>query len=324
MSFCSAFQPMYDAVVNVSVFVSTALTLLIALGYMIGQSISNPRLIAWSKEEVVQLLISFLFLSLSLMMIKAMCSVDYCSFYAFFTGSSPGGSGSIYDGAVDYLSDIASYAHNVTVEARYFIGKAEIAQSYSKWKCPLPLCIFSGGGTGENDVSYAGAGYFIGIFTMVMQSGLFAFFSAMLNLQFITSLSSGFFLMLFPFAVFFRTMPFMRRVGAVIMAIAFSFFVVYPFLLSVFGLAFPTPYHPMPDESSLEPSGGFWSWLSGSCDIANLDVDAILTLFSDIGRMMFHCVFLPNLALVASIGSAAYIASVLGEEIDLAHLFRMM
>ena len=324
MSFCSAFQPMYDAVIRTSGFVSVMLGMAIALMYMIGEGISNPRLIAQSKEEFIQLLISFMFLSLSLILIKTMCSVDYCSIYALFSGSSSQTCGSIYDGAVSYLSSVASYAHNVTVGARYYIGKSEVAQTYSKWKCPLFLCIFSGGGTGENDMPYAGAGYFISVFTMVMQSGLFAFFNAMLNLQFISSLSSGFFLMLFPFAVFFRAMPFMRKAGAVIMAIVFSFFVVYPLLLSVFGLAFSMPSYPMPDESKLKPSGGFWGWLSGSVDIANLDVGEIISLFSTVGAMMFYCVFLPNLALVSSIGTTAYITSLLGEEVDLAHLFRMM
>ncbi len=323
MAVCSVLQPMYNASMQGLGPVFLTIGMGLVLAYMFSKITQNPRLEAWVKTEFTEFFVSFIFAAIFLILIKTFCNIDYCSIYSDITGNSCN-SGSIYDGAIQYLKDAADHAHCTMINARYLLGKIELDQSYWIWKCPFGICLFAGGQIGTSYSKYAGAGYLSSAVVFVMQSALTAFVSAMVHLQFVYSIATGAVLVLLPLGVFFRSVSFLRKAGAVALAICFSFTIVYPLMFAFFKLAFPVPSCAREDESKLKVESNISDWLMGTADIAEIDANDITEVLAQLANVGFYGVFLPNLALVVAIGTVVYLSGMMGGEADIGHLFRLM
>jgi hypothetical protein len=260
----------------------------------------------------------------SFSMIKVLCGVDFVSLAQMFDSSVSGEQHDVYEASLSYLKDVARYCHSVVITARYYLGKINIAQSYSVWKCPMPLCIFTTGGTGESKNPHQGATFFSSFYHILMNSALLAFFSVMNLYHFLKGLEQGNLLFLLPFAVFFRSIPALRRVGAVMFGIVIAFFFAMPVTLALLSVAFPVPAYSPPDESSLHVSGSFGAWFSGSASVSKLewaDVQNSIALFANFS---FYGIIIPNVVLLATFGAAFYMGGMFGEDIDASHVFRIV
>ena len=325
--FCGTFSSL-EGFTPIMLSAAVLLFLLIGVVYMIGQVLNDPKLLVWCKVELVQGVISVIFIALFLYLINLFCTIrvgDVASLFGAVQGKADY-SLSVYQGAEDYLRYASRIAYASTVTARYYIGSVEIMASYSTWECPI-WCFFSVGGTGTQVIDGAGAAYMSAGFGLLLNSSMMAMFSALMHVFFLRYVGSGLFLMLLPIALIARSLPFLRNFGSLLMAVLFSFYVVYPLMLSAFyivlfdSMAIPS----IPDENALAQAFSISGWLTGAqSSTVSVTSSQISTLAGITAQSFMHGVFIPTLCLITATAAAAYAARLMGEELDLSRLTQMV
>lgn len=353
MEICTDLTGMIETnIIFLSAVVSILTTALIAVSYMIGNMISNPKVTLWAKTEIVQLAISIASVLIIIIMINSFCSISPNAASALTDLPSASISGSdIFDGANEYLKQASEYTHDVLTIQRYHLMAYDFLSFRSMWGCGGFLDCW-GSSIGISGKSYAWAPYFASGFNLAFNSVLLAFLSTLNFLFILQYINSGFVLFFLPMGIFFRAFPFLRKLGSLFISIAFAFMIVYPLILSSFVLISDDLFNYIDDsilaytDESRLTGFGFGDAMdssfdaSGSCfDLTENELSECDTYITDfifpdgrkeeialqlVGRAFLVGVFLPTLALIATIASVGAIARELGQEINLSRIVQMV
>jgi len=319
---------------------------LIALSYMIGQIFSNPKISLWSKTEIIQLFFSLVSIFFIIIFVQSFCSLNIGAVSELTTIPSTE-TISIFDAAEKYFLKSGAYIHTALNIEQYQLMSYNMLLLRGRYDCsfgPL-LCLF-----GNSMISYspyAWASVSMGILNISFNSTLIAFMS---NLSFFFVLkyaASGFVMLFLPLGIFFRSLPYLRSLGSLFIAVAFSFMIVYPLILSVFYLILDDVIDIAKIDDVLESKYGDPQWVIDKSDASSvvyasfdlgtddyidnfLEADSSTRsrleteIFKIAGGSFIFGVFIPTLALLGAVVSVSYIGKLLGEEIDLSRIMRMV
>lgn len=298
---------------------------IVAVCYMAAQLLQSPRLGTWAKTEALQVVISALFAIIIMQLVQVSCTLDANSLVDLVGGTPHAAPTSLFNSSSIYLEAVANFSHAAFVNARYYMGKINMAESYSIWECPL-WCFFSQGGSGTSQMPESGKSYLTAGLMVAFNVALFAHMNALMHIFFLGYIRSGFFLFFLPLALILRSLPYLRQVGSLLISVTFGFFVIYPLILSAFSLSLVPvlPTMPLKSESSLTPDAGAGAWLSGNVEVATITPSDMFTAFGEASSAFFYSIFVLTMAILATAAASAYFARLMGEEIDLSRIMQMV
>lgn len=349
-----------NSVIPTALMAAVATTALIGLSYAVGNAIANSKLTLWAKTEAVQIVISMITIGLLLSIMGTYCSLNISDIAGLFNvpgvGPTIGGQpANMYNAAQQYLLDSAHYANNALTVIRYHLEAYNVMAATTQMTCDFKIsgtvgigCLFGYSGVSSNPLGgYAAAQAALNI---AFNSAIMSQMSALNFLFILLFVYKGFVLLFLPLGVLLRSMPYLRTFGALLIATAISFLIVYPFMLAIFYVMEPvlldstqsTQFFPAgpPDLSQFftnehifkdEEGSGFGMSSSaavhGASAITNTyfpNGDAPIQAMAFAGYAFLAAVFLPTVALLATIGSIVYMTRLYGEEIDLSRIVQMV
>lgn len=344
--------------------------LIIAISFMAGKLLNNPKLILWGKTEIVQLVISIAAVLFIGTTVNIFCLIDMGEVAAVFDADVPSGgaASSIYQAAETYLVEAAYYSHNAMSVARFHLEGYTILSYLSVFQCGLLKCFF--GYSGTNTQPFGAYGSTIAALNIFFNSMLVAHVTVLSYTFLLAYVYRGFVLLFLPLGVFMRSMPFMRGFGSMLMALAMSFLLVYPLLLSILYLmggvlvdrdtyapdaSLLTDYRNQ-EEHFYELGGdigsatGYGRGVSLVAALASMvdptnqglarqyfgniyfpedhEEDELggrpIEAIAFCAEAFIAAVFMPTVALLGTIASVSYVTRLMGEEIDLSRITRMI
>jgi len=348
---CGSKGSVFDtAVLPLLAFAAMGTMILIALSYMAGNALSNPKLTLWAKTEIVQLVISIASVSIIIFAVTAFCGIDMKEIADIFGLGGTHASINVYDAAQDYMNGSIIYSHNAMKMVRYHLEGYTILSYFNAFKCDYQIggtgsglgCWF--GYAGDTQQPFGGYGADIAALNVFFNTTLIAHFTALNFLFVLLFIYRGFVFLFLPLGVFLRALPYMRPVGSLLIALSLSFLTIYPFMLGVFYLMSPvltdstTGYAPPGvnmasyDEKIFPGSEDPATQLAVSTAGEGYVKDHY---FGDGkenpgGAIAFAAyafiaaVFFPTSALLAAIASVSYMARMMGEEVDLSRITQMV
>ncbi len=317
---------------------------IIAISFMLGQAIRNPKISVWARTEVMQLVISAVSILLLGTVVSFFCAIDMRNvgeiFGITYTCSSP--PCPMFDGAEDYLVNAATYSHTALVVIRYHLEGYTVLGFMGEFECDMSTgfigwgCWF--GYSGVSGQPFGGYAALTGALNTLFNSSLMSYLMSLNYLMILIYVYRGFAFFLFPIGIFMRSMPYMRSLGSVLMSLAISFTIVYPLFLAVFNLMGDAlfVYEPWVSDYTNEDtypdnSAGVGASIASAFDKDfvkdNLyfpDGDKPADAMAMGGRAFVVGFFLPSIALLAAIASTTYLARLYGTEIDLSRIMQMV
>jgi len=335
----------------------------IAVTYMAGQALSNPKLTVWSKTEIVQLFISFASLLLLGSLFGFFCGLNMQGIASVFEiGYS--GPPNMFDAAENYLLSSAEYSHNALAAVRYHLKAYTILGYMGMFQCTslssglvIAFPFLSGCGYGYSGTSGLPFGGYAALNTAlntVFNSTLMSYVMSLNYLIILMYIYRGFAFFLFPIGIFLRSMPYMRGLGSTLISVAIAFTIVFPFFLAVFDLMgdgifksdpslmnrdhlYDADLYPFTVNEDVFPENSAGVGISiGS----GLDPDLARELYFQSppgmsgpmtseaiafgGAAFIAAFFLPSVAMLGAIASVVYLGRLYGEEIDLSRIMRMV
>jgi len=180
-------------------------------------------------------------------------------------------------------------------------------------------------------------------------STIISYFSALNSLFILTFVYKGLIFLLLPLGIFMRAMPYMRSFGALLISLAIAFVIIYPFMLSVLylmgdvlldrpaytpevpGVSLDKYYNEEvfsnnadSDASSMQSFGAAFAGADYIADDYFPSGDNLGGVLAFDGYAFIAAVFMPSIALLATIASVGYIARLYGDEIDLSRITRLV
>lgn len=344
---------LYGTIVPLSALAAFLTITILVIVYFFASFLQNPKLNVWVKTEIVQVFISLSALIIMIGAINSFCSLDANSIRDLM-GKQHSPSGTIFDEAENYLVRSANFAHGAINVTRHFLSAYTIFIYRNTFDCDLwgLGCLFGGSGISFSSLAkYNGK---FGALNMLFGTTILYFLTAANMLFIFLFVKKGLVLFFLPLAVIVRSLPYMRSLGAVLIAVCISFFMVYPLALSVFSLMSDD----LLDTSKLsnqintilnnKPSNYFYSVSGGSeflygsvlgafgtsrytddttlkedffPEDGNDDFNGLLEYISKTFVVSF---LLPSLALAATIASVRYFARLYGEDVDLSRISQLV
>lgn len=325
---------------------------LIASGFMFGRATANPKLTLWARTEVVQLIVSAASVFFIAAVINTFCIIDMGEVADIF-GITNLGSKNIYDAAEEYTFDAAKYAHNSMTVLRYHLEGYMVLSYLNAFECDFTTgqigwgCMF--GYSGANQQPFGGYGATNAAVNIFFNSTIISTFTALNYAAILMYVYRGFIFVFLPLGVFLRAMPFLRPFGSLLIALALSFLTVFPLMLAIYWLmgdvlidransfvpntggAALTNYldeDVFPDEEGAGSAGQ-----SAAAAFVGEDVvwdtyfpneDNVAGAIRFAAYAFIAAVFLPSVALIATIASVSYLARLYGQEIDLSKLTQLV
>ena len=338
---------------------SIAAILLIAFGYLLGQVTSNPKVSVWAKSEILQVLMSIASLFLLMLLVSSFCAINMSEVASIFDipmAPNSAYSGNVYSAALGYLTNTLVFSHDALRVIRYHLEAFTVLSQISLFSCDMKSpsidvfgvfsipaigwgCFFSYSGTqGQALGAYSSV---MGALNLFYNSTLVAYITTLNFLFILMFIYKGFVLFLLPFAIFMRSMPYMRSFGSLLIAVALSFMIIYPLMLAVFGMMADVLLREPPNVAQFMNENTFpdntGASALGASTAAALSSGA--AYFEHIyfpngdnvaGAIAFAAyafiagVFLPTSALLAAMASVNYLARIYGEDIDLSRILQMV
>ncbi len=330
--------------------------IIIALVSMLGESIHNPKVSLWSKTELVQLFASVIATLIVIQGINLFCTINLVGFIGLFNvdidaAKAPAASINLFDGAELYLRQAASYNRDLLIVTRYHLAAYNILESRYLAECgqgdgvvgrvaKTLGCLFgsaTGLGAGTAYSSNPESGYSLvspAIF-LSFNTIIFSYLSTLNYLFILKYIFNGLLMFFLPIGVFIRSIPYMRGLGSLLIAVSVAFLFIYPLVLSLFYIDFlardPVLIPSIPGEYinaniastvtfttalnpfNLELRDDVFPHGSQEKEIMGLTANAFL-----VG------VFIPSIAMLAAVASTVYLTRLLGEEIDLSRVIQMV
>jgi len=328
-----------NTLVPLMIYASTATAALIGLSYMAGTALSNPKVTLWSKTEAVQLVVSAISVFFILSAINVFCSINMVDVGAVF--EMGGSTGNVYDAAESYLMGAAGLAHHAMIVVRYHLEAYTILSMVNMFECDFSTgtfgwgCLF--GYSGTNMQPLGGYGAPMAALNTFFNSSIMAYFSALNFLFILLFVYKGFVFLFLPLGIFLRAMPYLRGFGSLLIAVAMSFLIIYPLMLAVLGMmsgvllsyppelslasydeqTFPDKEDTTGTEAAYEGADALHDdYFSGNENVAGA-IELAAAAF-------IAAVFMPTVALLATIASINYLARLYGEEIDLSRITQLV
>lgn len=366
MSICTnvSFLNSISEFIILSGMIGSAIILIVYIYSRISQ---DDRAYAWSKIEIYQLLVS-VFSAFAMVFIGSafICQQEiYSGFMGIFSlpGISTGANGqvidlpsSIYDAAKEYLIGASNTAFATFLASRYAHASYSVASRYSVYVCGSPWssvgskvnpninvfnCIMGfalplGAGAGIYISPFAGYSTLLSLTNLMMNLSLVEYITSITYLFLLEFSVSGIAFFMLPLGILVRMVPFSRRVGALLMTVAFVFMFVYPLVLSVFYVPYKISGK-LPDavnkyseksvnDARVSASFGdiFYNKAKGIISKKMPEFDDIFAFFSGVSTSFLYAMFIPTMAFIITIGAVNYSVALLGEEIDLSRIMRMI
>jgi len=336
---------------------------IIALTYMAGEVLRNPKLAVWSKTEIVQLFFSFASLLFIGSLFSLFCGLNMqeVSNMLDLTYSGPS---NMFDAAENYLVSAAKYSHNSLAVLRYHLKAYTILGYMGEFQCTtlasgvvIAFPFLSGCGYGYSGTSGIPFGGYAALNTAlntVFNSTLMSYMMALNYLVILIYIYRGFAFFLFPIGIFLRSMPYMRGLGSTLISVAIAFTIVFPFFLAVFDIMgdgifksdpslvardhlYDADLYPFAVNEDIFPENSKGVGISmGSA----FDPDLAKHLYFESkpgmsgpmtaeaiafgGVAFIAAFFLPSVAMLAAIASMVYLGRLYGDEIDLSRIMQMV
>ncbi len=329
-----------------------ATSTLIALSFMFGRATTNPKLTLWARTEVVQLIVSAASVFFIAAIINTFCIIDMGEVADIF-GITNLGSKNVYDAAEEYMFDSAHYAHNAMTAIRYHLEGYMVLSYLNAFKCDFETggigwgCLF--GYSGANQQPFGGYGATTAAMNIFFNSTIIATFTALNYAAILMFVYRGFVFVFLPLGVFLRAMPFLRSFGSLLIALALAFLTVFPLMLGIFWLMsevlIDSSNNLVPntggaaltnflDEDIYPDEEGAGS-AGQSAGAAFAGEDLVFDTYFENGDNVpgvirfaayafIAAVFLPSVALIATIASVSYLARLYGQEIDLSKITQLV
>jgi hypothetical protein len=219
--------------------------IIIALVYMMGESLHLPHLIDWAKTEALQMGMAIVLFIVIAFLINTECSLRMGEFLQWTGLDLPGAivtsDTTMLQAAQNYMQWSAGQAHVAVVMIRRDMGALNIRATYSNFDNQLPVL-------GQNGFSYtpfSGDWTMLGTLGMLLNlntSFLLAALMELFSLAFFAS-ANGLFIFLVPIGLVLRSLPFLRHFGGGLVAIAVGFYIFYPLTFAMLALTLPPLYH---------------------------------------------------------------------------------
>lgn len=337
------------SMINSDIYPMTAVAgvltgLVVAASYMVGEAINNPKLVTWSKSELIQLFISAISAIFIIYLVVTVCqtpALDVSTLTAVSSNQVDNAPlpvfATLFDGAQLSILKTANFTHSVLNIERYHLSAFNMLEARGRWECGDHLCIF--GSNGVSSSPYAGITTISSSFNFAFNSAILSYISSLNYLFLLLFAYNGLALFMIPIGLLVRSVPYLRGLGTLFLSVALCFFIIYPALITLTGFAtnsmlkIPNSLKPYQSESKIIEAGSPGSVFQESFDFGEDDYlsDKIFPdgqYFSEAlglaGSAFIAGVFFPTLALLGTIASIRQIGRLLGEEIDLSRIIQMV
>ncbi|MEM4626284.1 MAG: hypothetical protein QXF70_02560 [Candidatus Bilamarchaeaceae archaeon] len=332
----------YNSILPLAGFAALITIIAIVIAYYIGTFIDNPKVTVWAKTEIVQVFISVLAVIIIIAGMQSFCAIDSGAIKEI-VGSKNNIKGNIFDEAESYLVNTTSYGHYAMGVTRYYLSAYAIFIYRYTFSCDVwgLGCLFGGSGTSYSSLANYGGKY--GSLNMLFGSTVLYFLTSANMLFILLFTYKGFILFFLPLAIIIRSLPYLRSLGSVLIAICISFFLVYPLVLSVFSVATDNLfYNPIfLKEEKFESKSGLSELFYGSVlgtvgtsvytndnvlkeDLFVNGKDDYIEVLKIIATAFVISFVLPSLALAITLASIRYFGRLYGEDVDLSRLSQLV
>jgi len=342
-------------ILPLTAYATIATAMIIAITFMFGRMLANAKLTLWAKTEAIQIVISVLSVFFLIIVLNIFCSIDMgevADAFGIYTSVDTEGV-NMYYAAEEYLVGAAKYSHNAMTATRYHLEAYTIFAYLNAFECDFSTgsigwgCLF--GYSGENLQPLGGYGAKTAALNVFFNSTIISYFSALNSLFILTFVYKGLIFLLLPLGIFMRAMPYMRSFGALLISLAIAFVIIYPFMLSVLylmgdvlldrpaytpevpGVSLDKYYNEEvfsnnadSDASSMQSFGAAFAGADYIADDYFPSGDNLGGVLAFDGYAFIAAVFMPSIALLATIASVGYIARLYGDEIDLSRITRLV
>lgn len=237
----AAFGDFFNStILPLTVYGAVATGAIIGLSLMLGRALANVKITTWAKTEVLQVFMSIATVFFLLTTVNTFCIINMGEVASFFEAVDDPHDLNVYDAAQTYLHEAALYSHNAMTVTRYHLEGYTILAYLNAFLCDFEMggtglgCWFGYSGTNVQPVG--GYGAINAALNVFFNSTIIAHLSALNFLFILLFVYKGFVFIFLPMGVFLRSMPYLRRFGGLLIAVALSFLIVYPLMLSVFYL----------------------------------------------------------------------------------------
>ena len=265
------FSEIYRGAGFVSVAAAAVLlsAMFVSLGYMFGQAFRQPQLVAWSKNELYQVLASALLVALMLWVVTALSSFTYDMMTVWNPGTGPGmlcsgiaadappeeGASAATGWTTSYHIDCAravvqdtgnklvwqaSQLVSVNMRLQFLVGFSKNfdisfnVPSYTGLNPGYPWPYITGTATGISFSPYAGLSMLSDAVTFIMPF-FFGWIASFIAQDIVLSMiSDSLFPILMVLGIILRTFFFTRKLGGLLLAIALCIYTIYPLMYVLF------------------------------------------------------------------------------------------
>ncbi|MFA5105839.1 MAG: hypothetical protein WC506_02665 [Candidatus Micrarchaeia archaeon] len=312
---------------------------MIALGFMLGQILQNPKILVWAKIEMGQLAVS----AMIVILVVAGLNVFACNL-AFsdvkqFTGINDASINSLgipnnanlIDASKDYGRWLVGFNHDVLVKIRSNIGKIELRAAFSRWECGSDAGGFISclvGGAGNSVAKYSGEYTISGMLGGLLNTVSAAYLSSIFILFTLEFLTSGLFAYFLPIGIMLRSVPFMRGFGGALIALVLVMYVGYPVMMMANLFLWYPSYSSMDVHAKLGTAPNELSPIGDNAVSALIngppDIDPTPDLIFLSTTSFFVTMFLPAINFIVLAAAARSLSRMLGDEIDISRLAQMV
>ncbi len=267
-------QKAYDTAMGLVPIAIMFSVLVVALTYMIGKATANPRLLVFSKDELMHLLFTVLIVVSIFGIFEGSCH-----FFSTFLG---GGEGPLQK-AIHYSSQLETQGKS-TLRSLLKHSVSEKFKAARMFGYFAPLV----GGETAFTSSYHNA--FARQYEIVADLVTVGMVASGVQHYLLYFIQDFVFPIMLPFGLILRALPVVREAGNVILAITFALLVILPFAYSVNATAASIP------KDMLDFCDSDREVVLGDC--------ATLTGWGRVSAYLFQTIFLPNLAMIVFIAGA--------------------
>ncbi len=319
---------------------------IIALGYMVGEFLQNPRIIVWAKIELGQFVVSMLLLILIVACLDVFaCSLKFGDVKQFtgITGDLQiatlgiSDDANLIDASKAYSLNLVKFNKDVLTKIRFNIGRIELRAGFSRWQCGQDEGMSEGkvfscliGGPGFSKAEYSGEYSISGVLSALLNTTTASYLSAIFILFTLEFLTNGLFMYFLPLGIMLRSIPFMRGFGGALIALVLVMYIGYPVMLVADMFLWYPSYTAMGVGSALGPAVDEESPFGAVGGV----IDAITSNppeYQSISGMIFlsstsffATMFLPAINFIVLAALAKSVSQLIGDEIDISRLSQMV
>ena len=303
---------------------------LLAIGYMIAQSLQSPRLINLVKGELYQTLATLMIVAFYMGGMVALNSLG-AGFYS--TNLAYPGEPSVRSGGVSDWSGVNNHVISYIKDDLYdyISDRIEGLGRLNAW-----IGVVSGLSVG---ISVSGQSYYAPLFagvgslqqSMGLILGIFAASAIQLTVQLeIMKLWPGLFGVLLPFGIALRMLPFTRAAGGVLIAIVFGFTILLPVMYLLIQDV-SSNYRSISGCTDDNPDVTRIALRTGMSGLSGDVFSRLQNLFGPGGvlrciafRIGIEATILPFFAYLMALNATRRLAEILGAEVNLSALVRII